>query len=37
MALKRANFPENFDFKGKIVAKSVGKNSHKKSLSVNTK
>ena len=31
-ALKRRNFPDNFDFKGKIVAKGVGKNSYKKSF-----
>ena len=37
IALKRWNFSDNFDFKGKIVAESVGKNSHKMSLSLNIK
>ena len=37
MALKRWNFPDNFDFKGKIVAEIVGKISYKKSLSLNIK
>ena len=37
MALKHWNFPEKFKFKGKVVAKNVGKISHKKSLSLNIK
>ena len=31
-ALKRRDFRDNFEFKGKIVAKGVGKNSYKKSF-----
>ena len=35
--MKRGSFPDNFDFKGKIIVMGVGKNSHKKSLSLSIK